>query len=67
MNVSVEDLEQALLSLFKLQNLFSGGDLAAIQEPEGLTGSSSMIAGGGEFRFIILGVIMGTGSRRLRT
>ena len=43
------------------QNLFSGGDLAAIQEPEGLTGSASMIVGGrGAARIIAVKVIIFT-------
>jgi hypothetical protein len=66
MNVSSEDSEQALLSLFKLQNLFSGGDLAAIQEPEGLTGSSSSIGREGERRYIVIGLIIFTAYTRFR-
>jgi len=37
-------------------HVLAGGDLAAIQEPEGLTGSSSMIVGGA--RVIAVGVIL---------
>ena len=66
MNVSSEDSEQALLSLFKVKKLFSGGDLAAIQEPEGLTGSSSIIGRGGDWRYIIIGLILFTVQTRFR-
>ena len=58
MNASSGASEQALLSLLKLPNLFSGGDLAAIQEPEGLTGSSSLIGRVGSTDLVKIIVIL---------
>jgi len=41
-------------------HVLTGGDLAAIQEPEGLTGSTIVIVGGGVTRLILTGLVVYT-------